>query len=98
MRIWLDPYKLAAYQLMPSDVTDAIRAQNTEVSAGQVGQLPAPAGQRLNATVRAKSRYSTPEQFRNIILKSQDRRLTRPSRRCCARRTGKRQLQRRGPP
>ncbi|WP_242140230.1 efflux RND transporter permease subunit [Sphingomonas sp. TREG-RG-20F-R18-01] len=71
MRIWLDPYKLAAVKLMPSDVQTAISAQNVEVSAGQIGQKPAPAGQRLNATVTAKSRFQTPEQFRNIIVKAQ---------------------------
>ncbi|MBN9222766.1 MAG: efflux RND transporter permease subunit [Mesorhizobium sp.] len=71
MRIWLDPDKLAKYALMPSDVASAIQAQNTQVSAGQLGGLPARKGQQLNATVTAKSRLQTAEQFRNIILKSQ---------------------------
>jgi multidrug efflux pump len=70
MRIWLDPDKLAKYALMPSDVASAIEAQNTQVSAGQLGGLPARQGQQLNATVTARSRLQTPEQFRNIILKS----------------------------
>ncbi len=70
MRIWLDPDKLAKYALMPSDVSTAIQAQNTQVSAGQLGGLPARKGQQLNATVTAKSRLQTAEQFRNIILKS----------------------------
>lgn len=70
MRIWLDPEKLSKYQLMPSDVASAIEAQNTQVSAGQVGGLPARTGQQLNATVTARSRLQTPEQFRNIIVKS----------------------------
>ena len=70
MRIWLDPDKLAKYALMPSDVTSAIQAQNTQVSAGQLGGLPARKGQQLNATVTAQSRLQSPEQFRNIILKS----------------------------
>jgi len=70
MRIWLDPDKLAKYALMPSDVAAAIRAQNTQVSAGQLGGLPARPGQQLNATITAKSRLQTPEQFRAIILKS----------------------------
>jgi multidrug efflux pump len=70
MRIWLDPYKLAAVQLMPSDVQAAIQAQNVEVSAGQIGQSPAPAGQRLNATVTAKSRLQTAAQFQAIIVKT----------------------------
>ncbi|MGE0007132.1 MAG: efflux RND transporter permease subunit [Parvibaculaceae bacterium] len=70
MRIWLDPDKLAKYALMPGDVATAIAAQNTQVSAGQLGGLPAREGQQLNATVTARSRLQTPEQFRNIILKS----------------------------
>ncbi|RVA34155.1 efflux RND transporter permease subunit, partial [Mesorhizobium sp. M7A.F.Ca.US.001.01.1.1] len=71
MRIWLDPDQLAKYALMPSDIASAIEAQNTQVSAGQLGGLPARKGQQLNATVTAKSRLQTAEQFRNIILKSQ---------------------------
>ncbi|WP_137898002.1 efflux RND transporter permease subunit [Sphingomonas sp. 2SG] len=70
MRIWLDPTKLAAVQLMPSDVQSAIEAQNVDVAAGQVGALPAVKGQMLNATVRAKSRLSTPAQFGAIVLKT----------------------------
>ena len=71
MRIWVDPDKLAKYQLMTSDVVSAIQAQNSQVSAGQLGALPQRKGQELNATVTAKSRLQTPEQFNNIILKSQ---------------------------
>ncbi|MBI1201003.1 MAG: efflux RND transporter permease subunit [Rhodopseudomonas sp.] len=70
MRIWMDPDKLAKYALMPSDISAAVAAQNTQVSAGQLGGLPARKGQQLNATVTAQSRLQTPEQFRNIILKS----------------------------
>ncbi|MBB4153281.1 multidrug efflux pump [Sphingomonas jinjuensis] len=71
MRIWLDPAKLAGVQLMPSDVTSAIQAQNAEVAAGEVGGLPSPPGQMLNAIVTAQTRLQTPEQFRNIVLKTQ---------------------------
>ena len=71
MRIWLNPYALSSYQLMPSDVTAAIEAQNTQVAAGQIGQQPAPPGQMLNATVTAKSRLTTPDEFRQIIVKTQ---------------------------
>ncbi|MDI4656399.1 efflux RND transporter permease subunit [Xanthobacter autotrophicus] len=70
MRIWLDPDKLHKYQLMPGDVASAIEAQNTQISAGQLGGLPQRRGQQLNASVTARSRLQTPEQFRNIILKS----------------------------
>lgn len=70
MRIWVDPDMLAKYSLMVSNVTSAIEAQNTQVAAGQIGALPQRKGQQLNATVTAKSRLQTPEQFQNIILKS----------------------------
>ncbi|MFL6795041.1 MAG: efflux RND transporter permease subunit, partial [Sphingomicrobium sp.] len=70
MRIWLDPNKLASFNLMPSDVVTAIQNQNTEVAAGEVGGMPQPEGQMLNATVTAQSRLQTPEQFRNIIVKA----------------------------
>lgn len=70
MRIWLDPGKLRSYSLMPGDVVNAISSQNVEVAAGEVGGTPAPPGQMLNATVTASSRFQTPEQFRNIIVKA----------------------------
>ena len=70
MRIWLDPAKLQSYQLTPADVTAAITAQNTEVSAGELGGAPAVPGQQLNATVSAQSRLQTPEQFGAILLKT----------------------------
>src|SRR6201996_9166563 len=70
MRIWLDPYKLQSYALTPTDVQNAILAQNVQVSAGEVGAQPTIPGQQLDATVTAQSRLSTPEQFRNIVLKS----------------------------
>ena len=70
MRIWLDPQKLAAFALMPGDVVDAIRAQNAEVAAGDVGGLPAPDKQMLQATVTAQSKLQTPEQFGQIVLKT----------------------------
>ena len=71
MRIWLNPSKLASYSLMPSDVITAVQAQNTQVAAGQIGALPSLPGQMLNATVNARARLEKPEQFRNIIVKTQ---------------------------
>jgi multidrug efflux pump len=70
MRIWLNPQRLAAFSLMPSDVITAIQAQNSEVAAGEVGGLPSPEGQMLNATVTAQSKLQTPEQFKEIVLKT----------------------------
>jgi multidrug efflux pump len=69
MRIWLDPAKLPAFRLMPSDIEAAIGSQNVQVSAGKIGQQPAPAGQQLNATVTAQSKLHTAQQFRDIIVK-----------------------------
>lgn len=70
MRIWLDPHKLRAFNLMPADVRSAIEAQNTQVTAGELGALPAAPTQGLTATVTAQSRLQTPEQFRAIILRT----------------------------
>lgn len=70
MRIWLDPARLEKYALMPSDISSALEAQNTEVSAGQLGALPAVEGQQLNATISARSKLQTPEQFENVVVKS----------------------------
>ncbi|TMQ25799.1 MAG: efflux RND transporter permease subunit [Deltaproteobacteria bacterium] len=69
MRIWLDPTRLLAYSLMPSDAEAAILSQNVQVSAGKIGQRPAPAGQQLNATVTAQSKLHSAQQFRDIIVK-----------------------------
>ncbi|MDR9778438.1 efflux RND transporter permease subunit, partial [Rhizobium hidalgonense] len=70
MRIWLDPNKLMSFQLTPADINAAIRAQNTQVSVGQLGGAPSVQGQEINATVTAQSRLQTPEQFRKIYLKN----------------------------
>ncbi len=72
MRIWLDPSKLAGYEITPSDVVAAVSAQNTQISAGAFGDQPAPEGQQLNATVTAQSLLSTPEDFRQIVLRAEE--------------------------
>ncbi len=71
MRIWLDPSKLAAFDMTPSDVVSAISSQNAQISAGAFGSLPSPEGQALSATITAQSLLKTPEDFRNIILRSE---------------------------
>lgn len=71
MRIWLDPARLAGVSLMPSDIIQAIQQQNTEIAAGEIGGLPAPRGQMLGVTVTALSKLQTPEQFREIVLKTE---------------------------
>ncbi|GAA6141741.1 efflux RND transporter permease subunit [Hydrogenophaga sp. 5NK40-0174] len=70
MRIWLDPAKLERYSLMPSDVISAIQAQNAQVSAGQVGALPASPGQQLNAVITARSKLRSVDEFNEIVVKS----------------------------
>ncbi|KQM68599.1 efflux RND transporter permease subunit [Xylophilus sp. Leaf220] len=70
MRIWLDPRKLEKFALIPSDVGTALNAQNAQVSAGQLGGLPATSQQLLNATVTARSKLTTPEQFENVVLRA----------------------------
>ena len=71
MRIWLDPAKLVAYRLMPSDVSAALRTQNVEISAGQLGGTPSVPGQGYTASITAGSRLQTVEQFEHIVLKKQ---------------------------
>ena len=70
MRIWLDADKLNGYGLTPADITSAIQAQNAQISIGQLGDSPAVPGTQLNATITALGRLHTPEQFGNIILRS----------------------------
>ncbi len=70
MRIWLDPDRLASLSLTPADVITAIKAQNAQVSAGQLGAMPAAPRVALNATITAQSRLRTPAQFEDIVLKS----------------------------
>ena len=71
MRIWLDPARLRSYNMVPSDVVNAVRAQNAQVSAGQLGQAPADTDQQvINATVTVQSYLQTPEEFKDILLKT----------------------------
>jgi HAE1 family hydrophobic/amphiphilic exporter-1 len=78
MRLWLDPTELARRGLAATDVVNALRAQNVQVGAGQVGQQPAPAGQTYQLTVRVQGQLTTPEQFGNIVVqRGQDGSLVR---------------------
>jgi HAE1 family hydrophobic/amphiphilic exporter-1/multidrug efflux pump len=69
MRIWLNPDRLTKYALTPLDVQAAVQAQNAQVSAGQLGGLPAVDGQKLTATITAQTRLQTAEQFRDVLLR-----------------------------
>ncbi|MHB8759649.1 MAG: efflux RND transporter permease subunit, partial [Thiobacillus sp.] len=70
MRIWVDPGKLNQYRLTPGDVESAIRAQNNQVSAGQLGGTPAVPGQGFTASITAQSRLQTVDEFERILLRS----------------------------
>src|SRR3984885_2933466 len=70
MRIWLDPDKVAARDLSASDVLAALRAQNVQVSAGLLNQPPAPTQHAYQLNVQTLGRLTTPEQFSEIVLKS----------------------------
>ncbi|AXR08174.1 efflux RND transporter permease subunit [Salinimonas sediminis] len=69
MRIWLNPDKLYSFNMTPVDVQAAVQTQNTDVSAGQLGGMPAIEGQQINATIQAQSLLQTEEDFENIILR-----------------------------
>lgn len=70
MRIWIDPNKLTSRGLTPSDVVSAIQEQNVQVPAGQIGQPPSPDDQKYQVSIKVHSRFSDPEQFNNIVLKT----------------------------
>ncbi|GAB3309227.1 multidrug efflux RND transporter permease subunit [Luteimonas notoginsengisoli] len=70
MNIWLNPDKLRGYGLSASQVLAAVRGQNVQFAAGSVGAEPSPEGQAFTATVSAEGRFSTAEQFGNIILRA----------------------------
>jgi hydrophobic/amphiphilic exporter-1 (mainly G- bacteria), HAE1 family len=72
MRLWLDPNRLASRRLTPEDVTSALSQQNLQVGAGRIGQEPAPKGQQYQIDVRAASRLTSPEEFAEIVIKTED--------------------------
>jgi hydrophobe/amphiphile efflux-1 (HAE1) family protein len=78
MRIWLDPDKIAAHDLSASEVLAVLRAQNLQVSAGVLNRPPVPGDQAYQVNVEARGRLSTPEEFGDIVLKSDNQgRVTR---------------------
>ena len=70
MRVWIDPAKLQGYGLSSADVTNAIRAQNAQVSAGEIGSLPNVAGQGMAATVVVKGQLSNVDEFGRLLLRA----------------------------
>lgn len=70
MRVWIDPDKMMGYKLTPTDVATAIRAQNTQFSAGILGDLPAPDAQRMATSIIVSGQLATTEEFGNIVLRA----------------------------
>ena len=70
MRVWIDPAKLQGLGLSSADVVAAIRAQNAQVSAGEIGSLPNVAGQGISATVVVKGQLSSEEEFGRLIVRA----------------------------
>jgi multidrug efflux pump len=77
MRVWIDPERTAARGLSASDIVDAIREQNVQVSAGSIGSPPTPDGSVLQVSVNAQGRLASPEAFGEIVLKAGGDQLTR---------------------
>jgi multidrug efflux pump len=76
MRLWLKPDRLNAFNLTPADVAKAVRAQNSQLAAGELGQIPAVPGQQMNAVIVTRSRLATPEEFGEVIVRSDGRGAT----------------------
>ena len=70
MRIWLNPQQLKSRRITTNDVLNAIREQNVQVAAGQIGQPPAPVGQSFQYSVNVLGRLTDIEQFEEIIIKT----------------------------
>jgi len=70
MRLWLKMDKLHQYNISPADVSNAVRAQNSELATGELGQLPSAPGQQLDAVIVTRSRLSTAEEFGNVIVRT----------------------------
>ncbi|MGF6788645.1 multidrug efflux RND transporter permease subunit [Paraburkholderia sp. 35.1] len=68
MRIWLDPRKLAGFGLSASEVLQAIQEQNSQTAGGSLGDQPIAPGSEFTAQIVTQSRFTTPEQFREIIV------------------------------
>lgn len=71
MRIWLDPARLKARDLTTDDVLNAIREQNVQVAAGQIGGMPSTEDQQFQYTVKTLGRLSTVDEFENIIVRAE---------------------------
>ncbi|WP_424985701.1 efflux RND transporter permease subunit [Microbulbifer sp. S227A] len=70
MRMWMDPDHMASLGITPGDLIQAIREQNLEVSAGQIGAPPVPEGQQFQYTIKSKGRLTSVQEFENIVIRT----------------------------
>ncbi len=73
MRIWLNPEKMAQFNLTPSDIAAVIREQNVNFAAGQIGAAPSPEGQAFTYAVTTRGQLVDPKEFENIILRADEK-------------------------
>ncbi|WP_017444150.1 efflux RND transporter permease subunit [Gayadomonas joobiniege] len=71
MRVWLNPIKMNQYQVTTSEIIAAIRTQNAQIAAGELGGMPAVEGQQISASIIVQTGLNTPQEFSNIIIKTQ---------------------------
>ena len=93
MRIWIDPSKLRGFNLSLDQVNAAIRAQNAQISAGNLGDLPSAPGQTMNATIVVPGQLSSVESFGKIVLRANTDGSTVRLQGCRPHRTGRPELQ-----
>jgi HAE1 family hydrophobic/amphiphilic exporter-1 len=70
LRLWIDPDKLASFNLTPADVVAAVQSQNLQAALGRIGSAPVPANQQLQLTIVTEGRLSDPKEFENIIVRA----------------------------
>ena len=77
MRIWLDPYQLAKYKITPQEVIQALKEQNVQTAAGQIGQAPTSQRQRFQSSLKVVGRLKSPAEFENILIKRTENSLVK---------------------
>src|SRR5215210_2094726 len=77
LRVWLDPNKLAAYQLSTGDIVAALQEQNVQIAGGALGAPPSPPNEAFQLIVQTQGRFSDVSQFREVIVKADEGRLVR---------------------
>src|SRR5580700_7145691 len=70
LRLWLDPDRLTAYQMTPTDVVTAIQSQNVQAALGRIGAAPTPQAQHFQLTIKTQGRLTRPEEFDNIVVRA----------------------------